>query len=205
MRRFCSRSFVLLSVAILILIWFVASVNAEKNLIRAKIGVLKKSGKQTGRAMAEDRLKAGDMIRIYVQPELPAYVYVIHCTRDSLALLNIVRQQISSATVLLPSIQGYYQIDGKSRTEKITIICSPQPLEQVAAIADDRLTIKQWMEIEKDLTEKSRINIGERLQKPFSLAGNVREGKIEDPFVDQLPIYVGKGMLVKIYAFEIEK
>lgn len=191
--------------AILIVCWSLTSVYADEVLVRAKIGVLKKFDDKIDRAKTRDRLKTGDLIRIYVHPELPTNIYIIHTSGESVDLLNVASQEVSSGTVVFPSMQNYYQIDGTSPTENITIICSPRPLEQIASLADGRINAKQWEAIEKELIEKSGIEIGQNLQKAFPLAGNVRGGEVADPFFEKLVIYTGKGLLVKTYAFEIEK
>jgi len=204
MRLRCTQYVVTLLTAMLFLNLFITCPYAEDKLVSAKIGILMKSGDQTNRAKSKDYLKTGDMIRIYVHPRLPARVYVIHKSEGSIALLNASIQQGSSATVVLPSIQDFYQVDGKSRTEEFTIICSPYPLKQADSIADGRLDLKQWEKIEEALIEKSRIGMEQSLQKPFPLAGNVRSVGNKDPFIDKLPIYTGKELLIKTYVFEIE-
>ncbi len=205
MRLSCIRLAATMLSAMLVLSWTVTSPCAEDNLVSAKVGILMKSGERLDRARGQDRLRSGDLIRVYVHPKRPTNVYVIHSSGNSLSLLNAVSQQVSSATVVLPSIQDFYEVDGKAQKEKITIICTPEPLPEADAITNGSLGVKQWEKIEKALIEKSRIDMGQSLQKPFPLAGNVRSVGNADPFIDKLPIYTGKDLLIKTYVFEIEK
>ncbi len=197
-------SFIL--IAILFCGFSATSIHADENLVRAKIGILKKSSGKNSRAKIHDRLKAGDLFRIYVHSEAPTNIYIIHSSGKSLSLLKFVRQGISKATVVLPSLQNFYQIDGKSRTEKITIICSPYQLGHAASIAEGALTVQQWEAIEKGLIEKGKIKIGQTPKKPFPLAGNVRGlSRPIDPFMVKLPTYSGNDLLIRAYVFSIEK
>jgi hypothetical protein len=94
--------------------------------VRAKAGIAIKSGKVTRQVKCRDDLKAGDALRIYVQTEESSYVYVVHSDGKTVALLNVLEQKVPSSTLVLPSVEEYYAVDGKTLVETFTIICSPK-------------------------------------------------------------------------------
>ena len=120
----------ILGLSLLFLIGSIIPALCQENNIRAKIGIQIKSGERAVRAKSRDRLRAGDLIRIYVHPERSSIVYVIHSDGKTATLLNLVQQKIQSSTLVMPSIQEFYQVDGASPKETFTIICSPRELKE---------------------------------------------------------------------------
>ena len=179
---------------------------AQPKIIRAKVGILVKSGDQTTRAKAKDRLKAGDSLRIYVQPEDDLYIYVVHTDQKTVKLLSSTERQHQGSTLVLPEQQEYYEVDGESPVEAFTIICSPDELKEVAALLDTGISYEKWAAMEKDLAAKGEIDLGQKAEKPFPIAGNVR-GALDpnDRFASDLQIYSGNTVLVKQYEFSVKK
>ncbi len=178
--------------------------------VRAKIGIQIVSGERVMRAKSRDRLKAGDMLRIYVHPEHSCYVYVIHSDQETATLLNTMEQRVQGATLVMPSLHQYYEVDGKSSTESFTIICSPGELTEMTGMLEEGQTDHaKWAAVEEDLTERSRIDLSqESNDRPFAIAGNVR-GAVDagsaagDPFSSSMQIFSGRSLLVKHYAFQV--
>lgn len=179
----------------------------QERTIRAKVGILVKSGDQMARAKSKDRLKSGDLVRIYVHPETSAYVYVIHSDQKQVTLLNMVEQKIQSSTMVLPSLQEYYQVDGNSSAENFTIICSPEEVKEISSLLASQIPYEKWASIEKDLTKKGEVDLSQKTERPFAIAGNVRGAADTsgDPFVKDLQIFSGKSILVKQYEFSVKK
>lgn len=207
--RIISKKPFLLFLCVFLVAGIINPVDAQENIIRAKIGIQIKSGDRIIRAKSQDRLKAGDLLRIYVYPEKNSHIYVVHRDIKEAALLNIVQQKIQSSSMVIPSLQEYYQVDGKSPYEVITIIISPDELPEVTdLLGTGNAPYPKWIEVEKVLVEKSRIDLIQDVEKPFPIAGNVRSkggvGDI-DQFVSKLQIFSGKSILVKKYEFEVKK
>jgi hypothetical protein len=179
---------------------------AQEKIVRAKIGILIKAGDQKMRAKANDRLKVGDFVRIYVQPEESFYVYVVHTDGKRVWLLSSTERQDPGAPFLLPGREEYYEIDGESPVETFTIICSPQELKEVSSLQNTEISYEKWSALEKELAKKGEIDLGEKAEKPFPIAGNVR-GAVDpnDHFASDLLISSGKNVLVKQYEFSIKK
>jgi uncharacterized protein YqfB (UPF0267 family) len=181
---------------------------SQESTIRAKIGILVKSGDQTVRAKSKERLKPGDLIRIHVHPESSSYVYVVHTDQKQVTLLNMAEQKIQSSTMVLPSLQEYYQVDGKSSVENFTIICSPEEVKEISSLLASQIPYEKWASIEKDLAKKGEVDLNHKSERPFAIAGNVR-GPADtgggDPFVKNLQIFSGKSILVKQYEFSVKK
>jgi hypothetical protein len=180
-----------------------------QDFIRAKIGVQIRSGDKVIRAKSRDRLKTGDYLRLYVHPEHSSYVYVIHSDQKQATLLNTVRQTMQSSTLVMPSLQQYYQVDGQSKMESFTIICSPEEIEEVSSLfKEGSVPHEEWEKVEKDLSSKNEIQLATDTKKPFAIAGNVRGaggGVSGDPFSSELQVFSGKKMVVKHYQFRVMK
>ncbi|RMF86152.1 MAG: hypothetical protein D6736_15760 [Nitrospinota bacterium] len=180
-----------------------------EELVRAKIGIQRKSGDRTIQAKARDRLKAGDLLRIYVLPKDDVYVYVVHTDRKRVTLLNQGQKVPQGASLVLPAPTEFYQIVGTQPQEIFTIICSPTELSELLTLfRSENPSYAQWASLEEDLLRKSRIDLGQQPEKPFAIAGNVRglgNGEGIDPFLAQLRVYSGKSLLVRRYEFRVKK
>ena len=121
----------------------------------------------------------------------------------------MVQQKIQSSTLVMPSIQEFYEVDGADDTESFTIICSPVALQDVLSLVGaDEVAYDKWSKLEESLMEKSRIDLSQKSEKPFAIAGNVRGAggsPAGDPFINQLPIFSGKSILIKKYEFRVKK
>ena len=180
---------------------------SQDNLVRAKIGILIKSKDSAIRAKKKERIRTGDRLRIYALPEKPSYVYVIHTDTKTATLLNAENQRIENGPLTLPSLQNYYEIDGQSSTEIITIVCSPEKLTALIELfTSGQADQSAWASAEKNLVETSRIDLTHTAEKPFSIAGNVRGGAVAaDPFIEKLQTSSGKSLVVSRYEFRVKK
>jgi len=179
----------------------------NEDLVRAKIGIQIRSGDTILRAKSRDRLKKGDYLRIYVHPEFSSHVYVVHSDQETATLLNTVRQGLQSSTLVMPSLQQYYQVDGESSRETFTIVCSSGELEEIPRLfKDGRIPQPEWAALEEDLEERGKIELGSDTEKPFALAGNVRgvgNDALGDAFFDRLRVSSGKSIIVKKFVFQV--
>lgn len=180
--------------------------STEDNRVRAKIGIQIQSGEKVFRARSRERLRAGDLLRLYVHAEKSCYIYIIHTDKKNVNLLNITEQKIQSSTLILPSAQAFYEIDGKSSMEKFTIICTPAKLPSLSKMERTAVSYADWSTMEAALLKKSNILISDEEHQPFAIAGNVRGGgSNSDAFLRELQIFSGKNLLVKTYEFKIKK
>jgi len=181
---------------------------AQEKIVRAKIGILVKSGDQVLKAKAKDRLKAGDLLRIYVHPEVSSYVYVVHSDLKTVTLLNMVEQRLQSSTMVLPSVQEFFQVDGKSAVETFTVICSPEEVKAVSALVNSQMTTERWDNLQREWAKKGENELVDKSERPFAIAGNVRgagDAAGGDAFVKELQIFSGKSILVRQYEFSVKK
>jgi len=199
------------SMAVALIVAVPVLARAEDMSVRAKIGIQILSGERVMRAKSRDRLKAGDMLRIYVHPEHACYVYVIHSDQETATLLNTVEQRVQASTLVMPSLHQYYQVDGKSASESFTIICSPNELPEIAdAFEEGVAPHSQWAGVEDGLKKESRIDLTQESERPFAIAGNVRgaggSGQAGgDPFSSRLQVYSGRSLLVKQFSFRVRR
>lgn len=202
-----SLRIMLLSVLVMGLLPVAVTCGAEETqLVRAKIGIQVKSGERESRARAKERLHSGDLLRVFVHPEESSYVYVVHSTDSAVTLLNMTKQQIKSTTLILPSIQSYYEVDGKSVLERITIVCSPRELDELRPLVEGGMSAAHWAALSERLQGESSLALSGGNEPTFALAGNVRgveKSGGAELFARQLQIYSGKGLLVKQYEFQV--
>ena len=180
---------------------------AGENIVRAKLGIAIQSADRQWRARASERLAAGDRLRIYVYPEEDSYIYVVHTDLRSASLLKTVEKSVPAGLLVLPSAREYYEVDGQSPAEGFTIICSPEELKEIPACFGSGESLEKWLSLEKELTEKGGIDLGEKPDKPFAIAGNVRglpDSGTGDSFLSELQVYSGNGLLVKHYEFTVK-
>ncbi len=181
---------------------------SQENMIRAKIGIQVTSNNAVKMARANDRLRTGDMLRIYVHPEKPGFIYVIYSDKKQVTLLTKVEQKDQASTLVLPSIGEYYEIDGQSPTETFTIIVSPTAVDKIPGLISTATSYEEWAGLEKKLKDQSRITLTKKSQLPFAIAGNVRSTNQATPqktLVKKLRIYSGNNLIVKKYEFQIKK
>lgn len=185
-----------------------ASPAAAQDRVRAKVGMQVRSGERTAPAKATETVKTGDSLRVYVVPEDDAYVYVVHNDGKTPTLLNAqgAKTKVNKGSpVVLPAPEKFYQIDGASAKESITVICSPTEIREVANLfSTANVPQKNWTSLETELMEKSKISLTQQTDKPFQIAGNVRSIGT-DPFIDTLQIFSGKTLVVKKYDFQVQK
>ncbi len=206
--KFGRRNLCVFWLSIFFLFSFFQNVHSKENLIRAKIGIQINSNNTERMARSSDRLKSGDLVRIFVHTEKPSYIYVIYSDKKEVTLLNVVEQKIQGSTLVLPSISEYYEIDGSSMNERFTIICSPVVLKKIPEIITADNSFKNWIVLENDLKKKSNITLTRKSDAPFAIAGNVRSASRlsdKEAVVQKLKIFSGNNLIVKKYEFKIKK
>lgn len=180
-----------------------------QQIVSAKIGVQVISGDVVKRAKSSDRLKKGDKLRIFIEPDVKMYVYVVHRDHHKLGLLSKLPVELTKAKerIILPSTTEFYEVDGTSSMEKLTILCSPNRLEIVELFFGSEMhSISDWETIENKLLEQSAIDLNEETDKPFAIAGNVRDtGSQNEQFLANLKLYSGKSLALKRYEFRVKK
>ncbi|MCP4402621.1 MAG: hypothetical protein GY801_35615 [bacterium] len=183
-------------------------IDDSEDIVHAKVGIRITSNAFARRAKAEDRIKAGDKLRIYIHPGFDdAMVYVIYSNRQQLVPLYQERLEGPGIHPLILPLQAEsYTVDGQSQKEKLTIICSPEPLaeldEFLHAQEQQQRPPDAWKELEEALLEQSKLDLSETISKPWSIAGASRS---IDPFFIKLPIFSGKTFVIKKYDFLVEK
>ena len=204
-------SFSHLSIAVILGVWLCTQLTSPavaQDRVRAKVGIQVRSGEHTAPAKTTETVKTGDELRVYVVPEDEAYVYVVHNDGKSLTLLNAqnaTTRVTKGGLVAVPTPEQFYQIDGGSAKESITVLCSPTELREVANLfSTPNMTQQNWLSLEKALLDKSKIDLSQSTDKPFQIAGNVRSIN-NDSFMENLQIVSGKSFVVKKYDFQVQK
>ncbi|MFZ0927128.1 MAG: hypothetical protein WAN11_00905 [Syntrophobacteraceae bacterium] len=184
------------------------AVFSQPGMLSARIGILIDSGEQLIRARGQERIKPGDWLRIYVQPEEACHVYIVHTDHKTVTLLGTYEEMSPGAQLVLPGLLEFYEVDGESPTEAFTIICSTVKLNDISALFNSKVTYKSWAAMEEKLLKQGKIDLSQKPDKPSPIAGNVRAltgSNKDDPFILGLPIYSGNNILVKRYEFNVKK
>ena len=118
--------------------------NAESlKLFRASIGIQihyctaqksdrlrlckKTSNWQSRKAKANDRLKSGDQLSIYVIPEENSFVYIVNSNAKTASLIDLGDNQnnvLAHSLRVFPSFIEGYEVDGNEDVELFSNICS---------------------------------------------------------------------------------
>jgi hypothetical protein len=203
------KALVVLSICNLLVFGDFVLAGAQTCKIRAKIGIQINTTGRITRAKSQDHLNMNDLFRIYVHPEKESHVYVVHTDLKEATLLSWPQQKVQSSILVMPSHQNFYKVDGKSEKEIITIIVSMDELAEVSDLfKTEKTSYLRWVEVEKMLIEKGKIDLSQEVEKPFAIAGNVRGMGVNDDvdsFLSKLQIYSGKSVLVKKYEFKVKK
>src|SRR6266700_3338951 len=132
-------SFAHLSTAVILGVWLCTQFTSPavaQDRVRAKVGIQVRSGERTAPAKTTETVKTGDSLRVYVLPENDAYVYVVHNDGKTLTLLNAqnaTTRVTKGGLMALPTPEQFYQIDGGSDRESITVICSSTEIREIAS------------------------------------------------------------------------
>lgn len=179
--------------------------------VTAKLGIQIISQSEMRRARSQDRLLQGDKIRVFIEPQFDAFVYVVHSDGTTASLLTPLQSNMSKTAagirLILPSAGEYYQVDGASRTERLTIICSSARQPEIEALfRTEGASHQSWVASEKRLLQANKIEMNEMTEKPIPIAGNVRDlEQTNDFFATGLVSYSGKESVIKLYRFRVQK
>jgi len=173
--------------------------------VKAKIAVLHRAGENYNPLKIRDRLKAGEMLRIFVLPSSDCYVYTIHSGIKESFLLCKTLLKSGKDTLLLPSPDDYFIFDEAGIKEKITIFCSNKKIEEIEKLfaESELIPSESWNEVETELINRNKADLNETSDKPFPMAGNV--SAINEDFIDSMQMFVGVNMLIRKYEIEIKK
>jgi Domain of unknown function (DUF4384) len=177
--------------------------------VRAKVGIQLLDRGETALAQPTDTVAPGQRFRVYVVPEVEAYVYVVQTDGTTVRLLNAqdartkVRQGVPR---VFPAPEGEYQINGRSAQEAITVICSPTELPGVvglprASAAAEPRALFAWRAIEQALLDTSTTQRTPPDDKPFHIAST--RSRQPDALLQTLPVVAGQSVVVQKYAWHV--
>lgn len=191
---------------LIILLLFSVCLTAQN--VKAKVAVMLKSKDQILRLKSSDRVKVGDEIRIFVQPETDCFVYVLFSDSKETNLLNYRSSSYKlkkDSKLTLPSNSEFYQFDDKSNKSTLVIYCSQNQIYEIENAFKDIACIenKKWKETEILLAKNNKINLNTKSDKPISIAGNVRS--LNDDFQNKLQLFSDDKVIIKKFDIEIKK
>jgi hypothetical protein len=173
--------------------------------IKAKIAILHKAGDSYSSLRSKDRLRAGEMLRIFVQPINKSFIYVVHADIKEATLLYRNDNPVINEILLLPSSNDFYVFDDSSPEAKIIIFCSAKRSNELEKLFLNKESISrnEWNKFEKNILKEHKKYLNDKTDKPFPIAGNV--SSVNDEFLDQVQTFVGKNIVIRKYELEIKK
>ncbi|MCF8242898.1 MAG: DUF4384 domain-containing protein [Melioribacteraceae bacterium] len=202
------KNYIIIFLVIILISVITSAQDTNEVKVKSKIGIMLKSGDSFTRLKTNDRLVAGDQIRIFVQPLSAAYTYVIFSDDKEAALLNandFAKEVKANDIIILPSEEEFYAFDDKSESAKISVICIPERMKELEALFSESgsASLDKWTSFESILEEEVKSDISDKTDKPFTMAGNVRG--VNDSFHNKLQLFTGDKLVLKKYAVEIKK
>jgi len=199
------------------LVTFILLVSANSlypaDSLKSKIAILHKIDDDFRRLKSNDRVFVGDGIRIFIQPEVECYFYIVYSDPNFSQLLNSEStdkelnpfQLSSSDTLLLPSAEHYYIFDDSEPEVRITIISSLTQIDDVEKLFEESNAVNSevWLNTEKIISEKFSNPLQGDVIKPIQIAGNV--SAINEEFLENQMYLVGKKVIIRKYNIEIKK
>ncbi len=165
----------------IVLLGNTVSADEAQDVVRAKIGIKLLSGDEIRRAKAREQVTIWERLWVYVVPEPnPAYIYVVYNNQNTVTRLNDDHQTKISGNLLLKlppadDDELFYSFDAESSLEYITIICSPVELPEIDQLLNTPdMSYTRWLEFEKELIEKSKIDLRDIAERPLKVGSGVR-------------------------------
>lgn len=175
--------------------------------VQAKIGIMHKSGNKVTKLKSNDRAKAGDEVRIFIQPMETAYVYVIYSDGNEAMLLNYpkdLRKVNKDHMLILPSETEFYAFDDQSPDAYFSIMCSETKIEKLEDLYKNSSTTphNNWTVVAEELETEVKSDLASDTEKPLTMAGNVRG--LNDDFSKKLPVFTDDQLILRKYSLEIK-
>lgn len=177
----------------------------QSDTIKAKIAILHKAGEIYSPLRTRDRLRVGEMLRIFVLPGTDCFAYVIHTGNEKSTLLG--KQQIEAAkdTLILPNPFDFYIFDEAGTKEKIAIICSSEKISEIENLfkKSENISALSWKSVEEKIVTKNKPKLSETSEKPFPMAGNV--SAVNEDFIETMNFFEGEKLIIRKYEIEVKK
>lgn len=164
-----------------------------------------KSGNNYKPLRSSDRVRAGEMLRIFIEPYNNCYVYVVNTDSAGSSILFDNSVEAGKDTLILPSRDEFYIYDEKSTNSKLTIFCALKKIQDVEKLFSHSKQVKEtaWNKVESSLVNKFEKSFKGKSEKPFSIAGNVSAANEE--FLEKQRVLSGKDVIIRKYEIEVQK
>ena len=173
--------------------------------IKARIAILHRAGEIYNPLKTRDRLRVGEMLRIFVLPITDCFAYIIHSSNEESTLLGKANVKAGKDTLILPSPLDFYVFDEAGVEEKITIICSAEKLSEIESLFKKKgyASAQSWKSVETKIISQNKPNLSETSDKPFPMAGNV--SSVNEDFIETMNYFEGNKVIIRRYEIEIKK
>lgn len=182
------------------------TLNSPDNAIKAKIGVMKKSGDDVKKAKSNDNALAGDEVRVFVVPENDCHVYVVFNDGKSAVLLTT-KYVSAKKALILPGEKNFYKFDKNSKTGEFFVYCSSEKMGEIDKIFKGKSSINSsdWKTVASKIENENKESVSDDADKPITMAGNVRGANVSnEQFQKTLQSFSGKSMIIKKYIFSVK-
>lgn len=175
--------------------------------ISVRLAAMLQRGEEIQKLKSRDRIRHTDQIRLFVKPVNDCYMYLIYSDDKDASYLNYKSRFMSlksDKTYIYPSAESYYNFDSSSTYASFTIICSKGRINDLESLfKKSKISRTAWMAYEDTLSIKLKYNFNEVVDKPFTIAGNVRS--LNSEFQGKLQLFSGEKIIMRKYEIEIKK
>jgi hypothetical protein len=181
--------------------------------LKSKIAILRTVDEDFRRLKSNDRVFVGDGIRIFIQPQIKCFFYIVYSDPNSSQILNSEMpgtelnpyQLTPHDTLLLPSAEHYYIFDESEPEVRITIIGSLNQIDDIENlfIESNEVDSEVWLNTEASISEKFSNPLQGDVVKPIQIAGHV--SAINEEFLENQIFLVGEKVIIRKYNIEIKK
>jgi hypothetical protein len=181
--------------------------------LKSKIAILHKIDDDYRRLKSNDRVFVGDGIRIFIQPQVECFFYIVYSDPNSSQILNKETMQTnlnpfqlsSNDTLLLPSAEHYFIFDESEPKVRFTIIGSLMQIHDIEKLFAESNAVDSevWLNTEIIISEKYSNPLQGDVIKPIQIAGNV--SAINEEFLENQIYLIGEQVIIRKYNIEIKK
>ncbi len=182
------------------------TVNSPGTVIKAKIGVMKKSGDDIKKAKSNDNALAGDEVRVFIVPDNDCYVYVVFNDGKNAMLLSA-KYVSAKKALILPGEKNFYKFDKNSKTGEFYVYCSSEKMGEIDKLFKGKNSINSsdWKTVSSKIENENKESVSDDSDKPITMAGNVRGANVSnEQFQKTLQSFSGKSMIIKKYIFNVK-
>lgn len=172
----------------------------QSDSIKASLGILIYSSLGEKMATFFDRIKSGDSLQIFIQPQSNLEFFLFHSDQTKAELIFETPVK-SNAAYILPAFNEFYQFDGLLEKESLILLLSKKDNKQIQNITEEPDPVST-LRILDELIRNSRSLESEKTGPEIRIGGNVRDAYVH---FKKLKTYSSDNVIIKKFTFHVKK